>query len=81
MFCVYAIESVVIKRIYIGYTNNIDNRIKYHNAGYVKSTSKDTPWRLVALETIETKDQARWIERSLKKSLGKKLKWMDKNRI
>ena len=81
MFYVYAIESEVEKRTYIGYTNNIGKRLKYHNSGYVKSTSKDVPWRIVALEEIESKNQARWIERSLKKSLGKRLKWMDKNRI
>jgi len=81
MFYVYAIESEAEKRIYIGHTNNIDNRLKYHNSGYVKSTLKDIPWRIVALEKTESKDQARWIERSLKKSLGKRLKWLDKNRI
>ena len=81
MFYVYAIESVPGRRVYIGYTNNIDNRLKYQNSGYVKSTAKDIPWRLAALEEIESKDEARWIERSLKKSLGKRLKWMGKNRI
>jgi len=81
MFYVYAIESVAEKKVYIGYTSNIDSRLRYHNSGYVKSTSKDVPWRLVALEEIESRDEARWIERSLKKSLGKRLKWMDKNHI
>jgi predicted GIY-YIG superfamily endonuclease len=38
MFNVYAIESVVaIKRIYIGHTNDINARLKYHNSGYVKT--------------------------------------------
>ena len=81
MFNVYAIESVAIKRIYIGHTNNIDVRLKYHNSGYVKSTAKDKPWRLVALEKVESKDEASWIERSLKKSRGKRVKWIEKNRI
>jgi predicted GIY-YIG superfamily endonuclease len=81
MFCVYAIESLAIKRIYIGHTNHINARLKYHNSGYVKSTAKDRPWRLVALEKVESKDEARWIERSLKKSRGKRVKWIEKNRI
>ena len=82
MFNVYAIESVVaIKRIYIGHTNDINARLKYHNSGYVKSTTKDRPWRLVALEKVESKDEARWLERSLKKSRGKRVKWLNKNRI
>ena len=74
MFYVYAIKSEAEKRIYIGHTNNIDNRLKYNNSRYVKSTLKDIPWRIVALEKTESKEQARWIERSLKKSFGKRLK-------
>ena len=30
---------------------------------------------------VDSKDAARWLERSLKKSRGKRLKWLDKNRI
>jgi len=80
MFNVYAIESLAIMRIYIGHTNDIDSRLKYHNLGYVKSTAKDRPWQLVALEKVESKDDARWLERSLKNSRGKRLKWLYKNR-
>ena len=81
MFIVYAIESCEIKRIYIGHTRNMDERLKYHNSGYVKSTVKDRPWKLVAFEGFAKKDEARWIERSLKKSKGKREKWLRKNRI
>ena len=81
MFSVYAIESLTIKRIYIGYTQDIDERLKNHNSGYVKSTAQDRPWRLVALENMESKSEARWLERSLKKSRGKRIKWLNENRI
>jgi putative endonuclease len=81
MFNVYAIESLTIKRIYIGQTKNIDERLRYHNSGYVKSTTKDRPWRLIALEKIENQNKARWLERSLKKSRGKRIKWLNENRI
>ncbi len=81
MFFVYAIESLGIERIYIGYTKDLDERLKYHNSGYVKSTTKDRPWRIVALEKVESKNEARWLERSLKKSRGKRLKWIDENRV
>ena len=81
MFNVYAIESLAIKRIYIGHTADIDGRLKYHNLGYVKSTAQDKPWSLVALEKVESKSEARWLERSLKKSKGKRIKWLTKNRI
>ena len=81
MYYVYAIQSMTKKRIYLGHTEHIDARLKYHNSGYVKSTSKDRPWRLVASESIDRKDEARWLERSLKRSRGKRLKWIEANRI
>ena len=81
IYIVYAIESEVVKRIYMGHTSDINARLKYHNSGYVKSTAKDKPWRLVALEEINSKDEARWVERSLKDSRGKRLKWLEKNRL
>jgi putative endonuclease len=81
MFNVYAIKSLAIKRIYIGHTRAINERLKYHNSGYVKSTAKDRPWKVVALEKVENKEDARWLERSLKKSKGRRIKWLYKNRI
>ena len=81
MYYVYAIQSMPKERIYIGHTEQIDARLKYHNLGYVKSTFKDRPWRLVASETTDKRDEARWLERSLKRSRGKRLKWIEANRI
>jgi putative endonuclease len=81
MFNVYAIESLANRRIYIGHTADIDQRLKYHNSGYVKSTAQDRPWSLVAFEKAANKNEARWLERSLKESRGKRIKWLVKNRI
>ena len=81
MFKVYAIESLIKGRIYIGYTSDVIARLNYHNAGYVKSTSKDRPWRLIALENFESESEVRWSERSLKRSRGQRLRWIEKYRI
>ena len=81
MYSVYAISSLTVNRIYIGHTSNIEKRLKYHNSGYVRSTSQAKAWKLLALEKVETRDQARWIEHSLKKSKGKRTKWIEKNQI
>jgi putative endonuclease len=81
MFYVYAIKSLTKARIYIGHTNDLEVRLKYHNFGYVKSTANDRPWRLAAIEKVENRQDARWIERALKKSKGKRLKWLYKYRI
>ena len=79
MFNFYAIESRTVKRIYIGYTKDIDERLKDHNSGYVKSTAKDRPLHLVALESMGSESEAKWLERSLKKSRGKRIKWLNEN--
>jgi putative endonuclease len=81
MFKVYAIENSEKGRIYIGYTSDVIARLNYHNAGYVKSTSKDKPWRLIAVENFESESEARWSERTLKRSRGQRLRWIQKYRI
>jgi predicted GIY-YIG superfamily endonuclease len=58
MFHVYAISSHVTGRTYIGQTENIKTRIASHNDGQVRSTKKDRPWDLIAIEEFETREAA-----------------------
>ena len=81
MSFVYAIKSLTEERIYVGNTQNIEIRLKCHNLGYVKSTAKYRPWILIALKEVKNKNEARWIERELNKSRGKRIKWIEQNRI
>ncbi len=81
MFYAYAIKSASNERIYIGQTNNINKRIESHNKGYVRSTKRDRPWCLLSFEEFETRENARWQERELKKSLGKCMKWIEAYRV
>jgi len=76
MFYVYAIKSKCYERVYIGQTNNFKKRIELHNKGYVRSTEKDRPWQLLSVEKFGTRDEARWRERELKKSRGKRMRWV-----
>ncbi|MBL7108580.1 MAG: GIY-YIG nuclease family protein [Candidatus Cloacimonetes bacterium] len=76
MYRVYAIVSEKTGRIYIGQTNNITKRIERHNRGYVKSTSKDAPWHIIAMESFDTREDARWCEHKLKKSKGRRVRWL-----
>jgi len=76
MFCVYGIRSQKCGRIYIGQTCNLRERLKVHNNGLVRSTKKDLPWDLIAIERCETRGSARWLESQLKKSKGKRLRWL-----
>jgi putative endonuclease len=76
MFCVYAIQSLLNGRIYIGQTRDISIRLADHNAGRVLSTRQHRPWRLNKLVPCETREAARWLEHELKSSRGRRLKWL-----
>ena len=80
-FCVYAIQSEVVNRVYVGHTDNLERRFKEHNDGRVKSTKADIPWKILTIEYFNSRSQARWCENSLKKSKGKRLKWLANKRI
>ena len=71
MFIVYAIKSKVNGRIYVGFTKNIDNRLKEHNSGKTKSTKGFLPWFLIFTEIVETRDMARKREKYFKSGIGK----------
>ena len=47
MFYVYAIRSAVTSRLYVGQTRDMTARLAAHNAGGVRSTKQDRPWRLL----------------------------------
>ncbi len=81
MFVVYAIESLPTGRVYIGQSQDFDERLKLHNSGSVESTAKDGPWQLIAIEKFETRDQSRWCEKQLKISRGRRLKWLEQNKL
>jgi putative endonuclease len=80
MFYVYAIRSRLASRIYIGQAENVTARIASHNDGQVRSTKKDHPWELIAIEEFETREAARWREQELKKSHGRRIHWIEEHR-
>ena len=81
MFFVYAIKSEKTARIYIGQTNSIQNRLKAHNKGFVKSTKRDCPWKIYAYEIVSERKDAMKLEWKLKKSRGFQVKWLENNMI
>jgi len=78
-YWVYAIQSKTNGRIYIGQTNDLFDRIKRHNAGSVYSTKADTPWKIIALQQFESRATSMKKEAELKKSKGKRTKWIEKH--
>jgi putative endonuclease len=54
-FTIYAIKSSFDNRIYVGFTTNLENRLKEHNQGRTKSTKGYRPWTLIYQEAVETR--------------------------
>ncbi len=72
---VYAIQAAS-GRIYVGQTAKIPERLAQHNAGRVKSTKDDRPWGLLKTAEFPTREEARYFEWCLKRSRGKRLRWL-----
>jgi putative endonuclease len=72
MFYVYVICSISHpKRYYIGFTENIDQRVKEHNEGKSLHTAKYGPWELAVYLAVPSKTKALDLERYLKSGSGR----------
>jgi putative endonuclease len=70
-FVIYAIKSSFDGRIYVGFTSDLENRLREHNQGKTKSTKGFRPWSLIYEEKAETRVEARAREKYLKSGCGK----------
>ena len=66
MFFVYILKSEKDKKLYLGCTKDLRNRIKEHNLGLVESTKSRKPFYLVYYEAYRSKQDAFQRERNLK---------------
>ena len=55
MYCTYILISEKSGRYYVGHSNDLDERLKTHNTGKVKSTRNKGPWKCVYFEEFQTK--------------------------
>ena len=69
-YFVYLITSQDKKKTisYVGYTNNLDKRIKLHNSNRGAKFTKGKKWKLIYYEKYKTKVQAMKYEYTLKKN-------------
>lgn len=83
-YYVYVLQSAKDKNFYIGYTNNIKNRIQEHNSGHVESTKRRIPLKLIYREGCLSKKDALkrekylktvWCKRYIKNRIGDYLTW------
>ena len=73
MYFVYVLKSDENDDIYIGSTENIQNRLGQHNSGKVRSTKAYKPWRLLEYREFLTRPEAVRHERFLKTGQQKEL--------
>lgn len=55
MFYTYVLKSLKDSKYYIGHTNNIENRLKRHNSGQVKSTRNRVPMQVIWSQKFDTR--------------------------
>ena len=69
-YFVYLITSQDKKKTisYVGYTNNLDKRIKLHNSNRGAKFTKGKKWKLIYYEKYRTNVQAMKNEYTLKKN-------------
>ena len=65
----YMIKSITpgTKKTYVGYTNNIDNRLKKHNSNKGAKSTKGYKWLLIYSKKFKSKNDAMSFEYKLKK--------------
>ena len=71
MFHVYVLLREKAGRLYVGSTDDVDRRLYQHNEGHSPSTRHGMLWRLMHVESFESRARAVWKERFFKISKGR----------
>ena len=73
MYYVYLLENQGDKSWYIGFTEDLERRVKYHNSGKGGRTTKlKVSWQLIYSEAYLNQKDALGRERFLKSGSGRK---------
>jgi len=71
-YCVYVLLSLKDKKLYIGYTTNLKQRLTDHFHGQSKATAPRRPFKLIFCEYFLSKKDASRREGYFKTTAGKK---------
>jgi len=71
-YFVYALRGIKDRKLYVGYSENPERRLKQHNAGETKSLFRRRPLVLIYKEGFKNELEARRRERFLKSGQGRK---------
>ncbi|MGK9367770.1 GIY-YIG nuclease family protein [Melioribacter sp. Ez-97] len=58
MYFTYILQSLKDHRYYYGSTSNLEERLKTHNAGRVRSTKSRRPLKIIYYETFDSRSEA-----------------------
>ncbi len=72
MFYTYVLKSLKDGKLYIGYTENLEKRIKCHQKGQVEATRNRRPLKLVYYEACTKKHKALKREKYFKTGYGRR---------
>lgn len=70
-YFIYVLFSLNDKGIYIGFTDDLNRRVKEHQKGFVKSTKDRRPIKLIYFEGYKDKKSAVNREKYLKSGWGR----------
>ncbi len=76
VYYVYLIKTLsgYLQKSYVGYTNNLNNRIKRHNSNLGAKSTRGYKWELVYKKKFFSKQKALSFEYRLKKDRKERLK-------
>ncbi len=73
MYTVYIIYSPTLDRYYIGFTQDITDRLRRHNSKSKGFTNRSNDWSIVHVESFSQKNDAMKREKEIKGWKSKKL--------
>ena len=71
--------SSIKKKTYVGYTSNLDNRLKLHNSNKGAKSTKGYKWELIYKKKFLLKSNAMSYEYKLKHDRKKRMKIFNKS--
>lgn len=82
MFYFYILQSIPTKKLYLGYTPNLKERLKSHNSGENKATKPYIPYELLYYSAFKNQKDALNCEKYFKTTAGwKRLHLMLENTL
>jgi len=72
MFTIYILYSLKLPRTYVGYSSDVERRLKEHNYGKVNATKKFRPWKIIYTEKVNSKTEAKKLEKYWKSGAGRR---------